>query len=162
MNYVALYLMVATNIHSTPWGVTGPMWTQFIIHTREAVQPPNQNAAEVERLWCYSNNYCEEYLGQPCGEPDCDGVAICYILAEGHFVSPLPDGIIWIEGVLPDYTIFRGSWGHPADWNVNGVVDSQDLFNFFVAFFEGEADFNLDGHTSIVDLFDYLEYFLGG
>lgn len=50
----------------------------------------------------------------------------------------------------------------PADWNHDGVVNSQDLFDFLVSFFTGEADFNRDGVTNSQDFFDYLAAFFGG
>ncbi|MBC7771820.1 MAG: hypothetical protein H7210_04955 [Pyrinomonadaceae bacterium] len=49
-----------------------------------------------------------------------------------------------------------------ADWNHDGVVNSQDVFDFLVAFFAGNADFNDDGVTNSQDFFDFLVAFLGG
>ena len=154
-------MIIASMIHSTPWGVTGPLWTQFTIHSREAVQPCEQNAIEVERLWC-SPSGCEEWFGQPCGYATCDGVAICFITQPTHFVCPLPDGVLYVEGVLPDYTTVSGVWSEVADWNVDGNVNHQDFADFLTAFLAGGADFNLDGSTDTVDLFEYLSYFFAG
>ncbi|MGE3109114.1 MAG: GC-type dockerin domain-anchored protein [Phycisphaerales bacterium] len=51
---------------------------------------------------------------------------------------------------------------HPADVNRDGVVNSQDLFDFLVAFFDAHADFNSDGVTNSQDFFDFLAAFFGG
>lgn len=51
-----------------------------------------------------------------------------------------------------------------ADFNNSGAVDSQDFFDFILAFFNNPpaADFNHDGVTNTQDFFDYLTAFFGG
>lgn len=49
-----------------------------------------------------------------------------------------------------------------ADWNGNDTIDSQDFFDFIVAFFDEEADFNRDGLTNTQDLFAFLNAMIGG
>lgn len=49
-----------------------------------------------------------------------------------------------------------------ADWNGDGLVSSQDFFDFLHAFFALEADFNADGVTNSQDFFDFLSAFFGG
>ena len=48
-----------------------------------------------------------------------------------------------------------------ADFNSDGVVNSQDFFDFLNAFFAGApaADFNLDSLINSQDFFDFLNAF---
>lgn len=55
-----------------------------------------------------------------------------------------------------------GCWEGPPDWNMDGMIDSLDFFDFLAAWMGGEADFNLDGGTDSVDFFDFLAAFFGG
>ncbi|MGE3109476.1 MAG: CHRD domain-containing protein [Phycisphaerales bacterium] len=69
------------------------------------------------------------------------------------------------DGVPPQPIRFRG--GNyipgpnpcPCDWNHDGVVGSQDFFDFIVSFFAGQGDINGDGATTSQDFFDFLVCF---
>lgn len=49
-----------------------------------------------------------------------------------------------------------------ADFNMSGVVDSEDFFAFLSAFGVGGGEFNGDGVIDSRDLFDFLAAFFGG
>jgi hypothetical protein len=71
------------------------------------------------------------------------------------FEGPLPKGGEHeIEVVVPGPC--------RADFNFDGVVNSQDFFEFVTAFFASAADFNMDGLTNSQDFFDFLGAFFGG
>ncbi|MBC7770957.1 MAG: hypothetical protein H7210_00545 [Pyrinomonadaceae bacterium] len=46
-----------------------------------------------------------------------------------------------------------------CDWNADGFLNSQDFFDFTVAFFGDNSDFNNDGVTNSQDYFDFLQCF---
>ena len=49
-----------------------------------------------------------------------------------------------------------------ADLDCNGVVTSQDFFDFITAFFSDAADFNHDDATTSQDFFDFISAFFAG
>jgi hypothetical protein len=71
------------------------------------------------------------------------------------------ENIGWIN--LDDDTHFV-STACPADFNLNGVVSVQDIFDFLAAYFalETSADFNLSGAVTVQDIFDFLAVYFAG
>lgn len=112
-----------------------------------------------------------------------------YLWADG--LIPRSDGLIWqcadleADGTHPStsgegkvglmllnffldsaYTRawFRAGTPCRADFNHNGVLNSQDFFDFLHAFFMGNpaADFNRDGSIGSQDFFDFVSAFFAG
>lgn len=94
-----------------------------------------------------------------------DGIADCAITIQN---SPLNfstmdinfDGRI--DAADADLLGPGGSICCPADFNGDGTVSVQDIFDFLSAWFSGSADFNGDSATTIQDLFDYLTAYFAG
>jgi hypothetical protein len=74
-------------------------------------------------------------------------------------------GFVWGENIgwinLDDTTVFVGDC--PADFNADGALSVQDIFDFLSAWFAGDrrADFN-GGGLAVQDIFDYLTAWFGG
>jgi hypothetical protein len=59
----------------------------------------------------------------------------------------------------PDGVVQTGAWSGPGDWDLDGSVESSDLFAFLDDFFDAGADQNLDGRCDSEDFFEYLSAF---
>ncbi len=60
--------------------------------------------------------------------------------------------------------VFLASFGFRSDFNHDGVISVQDIFDFLAAWFGGSlaADFNTDGSLSVQDIFDFLGAWFAG
>ena len=70
------------------------------------------------------------------------------------------ENIGWIN--LDDATIFVG--GCPADYNGDGLLNVQDIFDFLAGWFSNDpsADFNGVGGLGVQDIFDFLAAWFAG
>jgi hypothetical protein len=91
----------------------------------------------------------EQIAGDASLDCNADGILDACQIAAGTLIDANKDGI-------PDECACR------ADWNDDGFVNSQDLFDFLVDFFALDADFNGNGVTDSQDFFDYLGVFFAG
>lgn len=115
--------------------------------------------------WCSHNLLtCSDHNEQGdvrCPTDQCTHVLSVYAWAGVDAVS-----IMLTPGIA---TRFEASdvWGHvhtgtmasPADFNIDGEVNSTDLFDFLTAFLGGGVDYDLSGQVDSADLFAFIEEF---
>jgi hypothetical protein len=105
-------------------------------------------------------------------------IAVCSVLSSKSRldVAQAANGsalLVWSDGRHDGGDIFsqnvqtNGTLGVPpchADVNHDGLVNSQDYFDFVSAFFAGvpAADFNEDGVINSQDFFDFVSAFFAG
>ncbi|MBC7771613.1 MAG: hypothetical protein H7210_03885 [Pyrinomonadaceae bacterium] len=64
--------------------------------------------------------------------------------------------------ILYDDAVLSQGTPCAADWNQDDVLNSQDFFDFLIAFFANAADFNNDNVTNSQDFFDFISAFFTG
>ncbi len=93
----------------------------------------------------------------------CSGYGLgktCQVVAPGMCnPSPTPDG-----AYRGDCTVCMPTTCCPADYNNNGIVSVQDIFDFLAAYFAGNfnSDFNNNTFISVQDIFDFLASYFAG
>lgn len=93
----------------------------------------------------------EETIAPECGKPS-EGQAV--YVAEGFRYYPF-------ETTLTMFGQYR--WRCPADWNDDGVLNSQDFFEYVNDFFEGMGEIDCQREvSSSADFFYFLSVFFSG
>ncbi len=68
----------------------------------------------------------------------------------------IPNSICWNTELQVHATPFFG------DWNGDGVVTVQDIFDFIGSWFGGDGDANDDGVVNVQDVFDFVNRWFAG
>jgi enediyne biosynthesis protein E4 len=72
-----------------------------------------------------------------------------------------PDGSVTLRANVPaNQTLTISSCS--ADWNADGTLNVQDIFDFLNNWFTGRGDFNGSGDTTVQDIFDMLNAWFAG
>src|SRR5688572_33097610 len=114
----------------------------------------------VSSQWCnHALQECIDDQGTGCPADECTHVWAVYSCCEGIWIEATPGLPVTFWATNPDGAIQEGAWAGPADWNLDGVVNSSDFFAFINDFFRGDADYNLDLQTGSPDYLLFLEDF---
>lgn len=96
------------------------------------------------------------------------------VAPEGWFLGggaaselPIPSGVRFFVGggagnIMAWDNLVLGPPPCPCEWNADGILNSQDFYDFVNAFFAGEADFNGDGATTSKDFFAFIQCLFAG
>jgi hypothetical protein len=73
-----------------------------------------------------------------------------------HIHLHVPNSLCWNTELEVLATPFIG------DWNADGVLQAQDIFDFLNSWFAGDGDANEDGVTNLQDVFDFVNGWFAG
>lgn len=111
--------------------------------------------------WCnHARTECYDENGYGCMTDECTNVWTVYAQYPSY-LSAMPNLPVGFWTTAPNGQVQTGSWGGPADWNMDGVMNTSDFFDFLSSFYAGQADQNLDGVTDSSDFFMFLDDFMG-
>lgn len=114
--------------------------------------------------WCsHDLRVCTDAWEHPqCPIDECTHVWLVYAPVDQDTVVISTPGLpVTFHAVSPGGAVDSGAWAGPADWSLDGRIDSADLFAFLTAFFQGDADHNMDGLTNSSDFFLFIADFFG-
>lgn len=115
----------------------------------------------LDASWCAPDlEYCVEDIGQGCPMDECI-YRLSIHASDGCTIGNESGNAIVFDAFI-QYNFHSGSWCGPADWSLDGSVNSADFFAFLSDFFDADSDFNMDGLTNTADFFDFLTAFLSG
>jgi hypothetical protein len=125
---------------------------------------PSGSESGVDLKWSSSGSQSftlpngQSYVGN---EIQLVGASMTHVDWVSH-VTVLMRGIA--EVVIRNEVVTQVGGACPADFNTDGVVNSQDYFDFLAAFFASApaADFNHSGAIDSQDFFDFLTAFFAG
>lgn len=157
-------------VRSTVLGVTAPPICEVGIWQESHDPLPKQSISVHFIAWCLHSEQgdlrCIETVDGYCYVDDCPER---YEHVTGFFVGPgqsvrsLPGVVLHFVVIFPDGTSQSGLWSGPSDANMDGVRNSQDLFDFIGSWSTGDpdggGDFNVDGAVDSIDLFDFVTAF---
>lgn len=99
--------------------------------------------------------------GQACPYDEGWSFRISFSTSDYSVVSCQRDSILHFTATSLDNRVTSGTWAGPADWTLNGVIDTRDFFEFLIDLYANNADFTLDGVTDSQDFFDFINWFFG-
>lgn len=154
-------LPVQAQLRTTSHGLTAPA-VSWVTYWQESHDPlPTATLEDRTFVWCTHNEHDDP--------TDCESGEFCASACETKFMHS--SGYVNEVGeyfsstarmhfviFYPNQSGLDGEWGGPADVNFDGVVNSQDFFDFITIWFSNTigSDFNDDGAVNSSDLFDYL------
>lgn len=89
------------------------------------------------------------------------------VIPEGLIIE-VPQAITSDKTIIIGHGFGTGAWRLlidpvcPSDWNNDGLVNSDDFFEFLDDFFAGDADFDGNGVTNSDDFFGFFSAFFAG
>lgn len=117
--------------------------------------------------WCnHDLTQCVEDQWQGCPIEECTHVWVVYACAAGFcedrvIVQSTPGIAVTFVSTNPDGILQSGAWCGPADWTLDGVMDSRDFFAFVDDMLKGTADHDRSGATDSTDFFVFISDFFG-
>jgi hypothetical protein len=120
------------------------------------------SAELLDASWCsFDLVNCVSGFQSPCPIDECAHVWFVFCHNEQGDVVTAPAGCpVAFYAVNVWDQIHQGVWAGPADFNVDGEINSIDYFDFTGAFFSTGYDYDLSGECNSQDFFSFLDDFV--